>query len=120
SEDQNRLLVNIICPVGSSIDYVDDMLRKGEQIIRELKDPATGREVIATYFSAVSIRPGSLISEGILFLRLIPAEERSLTQTDVIVAIRKELNKVPGSRAVVLDLSTQGFTAVRGYPVDFA
>src|SRR5262249_10491426 len=33
---------------------------------------------------------------------------------------RKELGRIPGMRAVVLDLSTQGFTATRGYPIDFA
>jgi multidrug efflux pump subunit AcrB len=119
SEDQNRCLVNVICPVGSSIDYVDDMLARGEKIMREMKD-AQGTEVVATFFSAVSIRPGSLVSEGILFVRLIPAEERTLTQTEIIQKIRKEFGKVPGVRAVVLDLSTQGFTATRGYPVDFA
>ena len=119
SEDQNRLLVNIICPVGSSIDYVDEMLQKSEEILRNMRD-GQGREVAATYFSAISIRPGSLISEGILFVRLVPAAERSMTQTDVINAVRNELSTVPGMRAVALDLSTQGFTAVRGYPVDFA
>jgi HAE1 family hydrophobic/amphiphilic exporter-1 len=120
SEDQSRLLVNIICPVGSSIDYVDDMLIHGENALKDLKDPQLGTPVVATYFSAVSIRPGALISEGILFVRLVPADERTATQTDIIGMIRKEMSKVPGSRTVVLDLSTQGFTAVRGYPVDFA
>ncbi len=120
SEDQSRLLVNVICPVGSSIDYVDDMLTKSENILKDMNDPQTGEQVIATYFSAVSIRPGSLISEGILFVRLVPADQRTVTQTDIIAIIRKECAKIPGMRAVVLDLSTQGFTAVRGYPVDFA
>jgi len=120
SEDQNRLLVNVICPVGSSIDYVDEMLKKGEAVLRDLKDPVNDREVVATFFCAVSIRPGALISEGLLFVRLIPAGERTVSQSDIIVMIRKEMVKIPGCRTVVLDLSTQGFTAVRGYPVDFA
>lgn len=120
SEDQNRLLVNVICPVGSSIDYVDQMLQKGEKILANLKDPVTGDDVVMTFFVAVSIRPGSLVSEGIIFVRLVPSDQRTLHQTDVIAAIRKEFAKVPGVRAVVLDLSTQGFTATRGYPVDFA
>ncbi|MCS7045153.1 MAG: efflux RND transporter permease subunit [Gemmataceae bacterium] len=126
SEDQNRLLVNVICPVGSSIDYVDDMLAKGEKILRQLVDPVTGEPVVATYFTAVSMRPGQLVSEGIIFVRLIPpvADDgrtlRTLHQNDIIAQIRKLCNAVPGMRAVVLDLSTQGFTATRGYPVDFA
>src|SRR5262249_23053380 len=33
SEDQNRFIINVICPVGVSIDYVDDMLQKGENIL---------------------------------------------------------------------------------------
>src|SRR5205085_7091351 len=103
SEDQNRLLVNIICPVGSSIDYVDEMLQRSEELLRNMRDDQ-GREVAATYFSAISIRPGSLISEGILFVRLVPASERSMTQTDVINAVRTELSTVPGMRAVALDL----------------
>src|SRR5262249_29352455 len=120
SEDQNRFVVNVICPVGSSIDYVDQMLARGEDILIGLTDPMTEKEVVATMFAAVSIRPGSLISEGILFVRLIPADRRSWTQTDVMNAARKEFAQVPGMRAVVLDLSTQGFTPTRGYPVDFA
>ena len=38
SEDQNRCLVNVICPVSTSIDYVDEMLVKGEEILAFLKD----------------------------------------------------------------------------------
>jgi HAE1 family hydrophobic/amphiphilic exporter-1 len=195
SEDQNRFIVNVICPVGSSVDYVDEMLKHGEDIIIGLKDPVSGKEVAASVFAAVSIRPGSLISEGINFVRLIPAPERSWTQTDVMNEVRAaftgtayaplvrveedgvvlcdkagaeyrrplaadarvtvdnqwanradlqpgmrvrllpaqrtqpaslveakygQSEAVPGVRVVVLDLSTQGFTATRGYPVDFA
>ncbi len=120
SEDQSRFVVNVICPVGSSIDYVDQMLAKGEEIVVGLRDPETGEEVVASLFAAVSIRPGSLISEGTMFVRLVPAHERSWTQTDVMNEVRKGFKGVPGVRAVVLDLSTQGFTPSRGYPVNFA
>jgi multidrug efflux pump subunit AcrB len=120
SEDQNRFIVNIICPVGSSIDYVDEMLQKSEAALLGMQDPVTGRDIAATMFAAVSIRPGQLVSEGILFVRLIPADQRSWTQTDCMNELRGRLAKIPGMRTVVLDLSTQGFTPTRGYPIDFA
>src|SRR5207253_2069984 len=126
SEDQNRFVVNVICPVGSSIDYVDEMLKIGENILAELKDPVTGREVVATFFASVSIRPGSLISEGILFVRLNPPLDpdgslaRSIHQSEVMAAVRAGFADVPGVKVIALDLSTQGFTATRGYPVNFA
>jgi multidrug efflux pump subunit AcrB len=126
SEDQNRFVVNVICPVGSSIDYVDDMLHIGEDVLGGLKDPVTGREVVATFFASVSIRPGSLISEGILFVRLIPPIDtdgtvlRTLHQSQIMAAMRTGFANVPGVKIIALDLSTQGFTPTRGYPVNFA
>lgn len=120
SEDQNRFIINVICPVGSSIDYVDEMLVKGEHILADLRDPVTNEEVAAGFFAAVSIRPGSLISEGILFVRLTPTDRRSWTQTQIINEVRNRLAKIAGMRAIVLDLSVQGFTPARGYPIDFA
>jgi multidrug efflux pump subunit AcrB len=120
SEDQSRFVVNVICPVGSNIDYIDDMLRRCESIMAHLEDPVTGVNPIATMFAAVSIRPGQLITEGILFIRLVPIKERSWTQAEVIAETRKRLGTIPGMRAVALDLSTQGFTPSRGYPVNFA
>ena len=120
SEDQNRFIINVICPVGSSIDYVDKMITEAEKAMMELKDPKSGEELIASMFSAVSIRPGSLISEGTIFIRLIPSTERSLTQTELINESRTILGKISGLRAVVLDLSTQGFSSGRGFPINFA
>jgi multidrug efflux pump subunit AcrB len=126
SEDQNRFVVNVICPVGSSIDYVDEMLHRGEEVLAGLKDPKTGREIVAGFFASVSIRPGSLISEGVMFVRLVPpldedgTEQRTLHQSEVMAEVRKGYTNVPGVKVITLDLSTQGFTATRGYPVNFA
>ncbi|MSR30781.1 MAG: efflux RND transporter permease subunit [Gemmataceae bacterium] len=120
SEDQNRFVVNAICPVGVSLDYVNEMLMKCETNLSSLKDPTHGGDLIASMFSSVSIRPGMLISEGIVFVRLVPIHQRTVSQTRVIQETRKKLASIPGMRPIVLDLSTQGFTPSRGYPVDFA
>ncbi|MFM7149290.1 MAG: efflux RND transporter permease subunit, partial [Gemmataceae bacterium] len=120
SEDQSRFVVNVICPVGSNIDYIDETLSRCETIMAGIEDPVTAKGVIATMFAAVSIRPGQLISEGILFIRLVPLGDRTMTQAEIMAETRKRLGGVTGMRAVVLDLSTQGFTPSRGYPVNFA
>lgn len=119
SEDQSRFVCTVICPVGSSIDYVDEMLNKCEDILVQLRDPQ-GREVLATIFAAISIRPGQLISEGTVFCRLMPKSMRGMTQTQIIQEVRKRLSGIVGMKVIVLDLSTQGFAATRGYPVNFA
>lgn len=119
SEDQSRFVCTVICPVGSSIDYVDEMLARCEDLIIPIRDDKK-REVLATIFSAVSIRPGQLVSEGTIFCRLMPKDMRSMTQAQVINEVRRRLAGIPGMKVIVLDLSTQGFAATRGYPVNFA
>ena len=47
-------------------------------------------------------------------LRLIPTDRRSWTQTQIINEVRNRLGKIAGMRAIVLDLSVQGFTPARG------
>ena len=120
SEDQNRFVISVVCPVGTSVEYVDDALRRGEDVLRNLKDPVTGKDVAAGFFATISIRPGSLSTEGTMFVRLISANDRSWTQTEVMNEVRKRYGSVPGVRVIVMDLSTQGFTPSRGFPVDFA
>ena len=120
SEDQNRFVVSVICPVGVSIDYVEEMIGKSENVLLNLRDPVSEDEIIASLFSSISIRPGMLISEGVIFVRLVPIEQRSLTQNQIIQDVRRKLASIPGFRPIVLDLSTQGFTPTRGFPIDFA
>ncbi|MCA1733146.1 MAG: efflux RND transporter permease subunit, partial [Acidobacteria bacterium] len=42
------------------------------------------------------------------------------TQNEFAAAIRRDLNSYPGVRAIVQDLSQRGFTASRGFPVEFS
>jgi multidrug efflux pump subunit AcrB len=120
SEDQNRFVVNVICPVGSNIDYVETQTRRAELRLAQLVDPNTNEELIAGMFATISFRPGSLITESTIFVRLVPSTRRTITHLDAMAKVRAELGMIPGSRIVVLDLSTQGFTPSRGYPIDFA
>jgi multidrug efflux pump len=51
---------------------------------------------------------------------LVPPDERTKTQQEVAADIRKALNGVAGLKAVIQDLSQSGFTAQRGFPVEFS
>jgi multidrug efflux pump subunit AcrB len=63
---------------------------------------------------------GGSVNSGILFLTMVPADEREKSQAEFASLIRKEFNSYPGVRAVVQDLSQQGFTGQRGFPVEFS
>ncbi|MEK7745825.1 MAG: efflux RND transporter permease subunit, partial [Elusimicrobiota bacterium] len=104
-QDQSMFMVRVQTPVGSSMEFTDAKFREIEAWI--MSQPVVGR-----YFSAVGGFGGGEVNTGILFLTLKQKAERPkgpggkpLTQAQVMAAARKDLNKVPGVRAIVMDKS---------------
>ncbi|HEU5248968.1 MAG TPA: efflux RND transporter permease subunit [Thermoanaerobaculia bacterium] len=113
SQDQSRFLVRLQTAVGSDINETDKLFRRAEAFM-------AGRPEVTRYFAVVGGFGGGQVNTGILFVTLVPPGERDLTQTEFSGVVRKELNAIPGVRAVVQDLSQSGFTAQRGFPVEFS
>ncbi len=112
SEDQSRLLVHVICPVGSSIQQVSDLLAQCEIALVQ-------HEEVAGVLTTVATEPGQLMNQADLFVQLVPQHLRAKKQQDLAKEMRIELEKIPDIRIVVRDQSTEGFTATRGDPIDF-
>lgn len=113
SEDQSRFVVHVVCPVGSSIDQVDQLLQDCEYRL-------VHRPEVASLLTTVATEPGQLINEADIFVHLLPQHERSLKQQQIMREVRQELEGLHDMRIVIRDQSTEGFTAQRGDPVDFA
>jgi multidrug efflux pump subunit AcrB len=112
-EDQSRFVVRVVCPVGSSITQVDQLLQECEAILVE-------RPEIQGLLTTVATEPGQLMNEADIFVQMVPRAARQLSQKEVIESAREALEKVHDVRIVVRDLSTEGFTAQSGDPIDFA
>jgi HAE1 family hydrophobic/amphiphilic exporter-1 len=112
SEDQSRLLVHIICPVGSSITQVSDLLARCERQLVE-------RPEVASLLTTVATESGQLMNEADIFVQLVPRPQRQLSQQQLMILMRNELRRIEDIRVVVRDQSTEGFTAQRGDPIDF-
>jgi HAE1 family hydrophobic/amphiphilic exporter-1 len=113
SEDQSRFVVHVICPVGSSITEVDNLLQECEAKLAQ-------RDDVAKLLTTVATEPGQLMNEADIFVTLVPQHLRALKQQQIVPQVRAELAKIHDIRVVVRDQSTEGFTAQRGDPVDFA
>ncbi len=112
SQDQSRLMVRIQTAVSSDLMETDQLFRKVEERL------ALKGEVRRLFGTVGGFGGG--VSSGILFVTLSPPSERDLSQADFAAKIRRELNSIPGVRAVVQDLSQAGLTAQRGFPVEFS
>src|SRR4029453_15541407 len=71
-------------------------------------------------FVAIGGFGGGEVNAANIFVTLKPRRERTVTQQKFMQDMRQELNKIPSLRVTIQDLSQQGFTAQRGYPVEFS
>ena len=112
SQDIGRVLARIQTPVGSSIDYTDGMVKKCEQWTMT-------RPEVDRYYAAIGGFGGGEVNSAVLFVTLKPRSQRSVSQAQFMADMRKALNTIPSLRVTIQDLSLQGFTAQRGFPVEF-
>lgn len=121
AQDQSMFLVRMQTPVGSSMQFTSERFKEAEAFA--MSRPETQR-----YFCAVGGFGGGEVNTGVLFVTLKPPHKRPvdpqlhrrLSQQEIMGVYREALNKIPGvRRAVIQDLSTRGFAAQRGFPVEF-
>jgi len=113
SQDQSRLMVRLQTAVGSDLSETDLLFRKAEAAMQKHRE-------VTRIFAVVGGFGGSGVNSGIIFLTLTPPSERKMNHLEFSQMIRRELNSIPGVRAVVQDPSQQGFTARRGFPIEFS
>ena len=118
-QDQSRFLARITLPLGSSIEKTDAIFKEAEKFLMQ-------RPEILTYYSAVGSFTGGQVNQGFIFITMKPKKDRPMldghreTQNDFMQIARKQFSSLPGvDRASIQDLSLTGFTAQRGFPVEF-
>lgn len=111
SQDQGRFLVRLQTPPGSSINVMDTLIRHCEEFL--MKRPEVG-----AYYAAVGGFGGGEVDSAVMFITMVPAKQRSITQEQFIQIVRKEFNSIPGLRATVLDISRQDPGGRRSFPID--
>jgi hydrophobe/amphiphile efflux-1 (HAE1) family protein len=122
SQDQSRFLVRLQTPLGSSIEATDAVVKHAEAFMMS-------RPEVQRIYAAVGGFGGGEVNTAMMFVTMKPRGERPLAepfkkpaaQADLMNLARQELKKIPGmQRVAVQDLSQQGFSAQRGYPVEFS
>lgn len=113
SQDQSRLMLRLQTAVGSDITETDKLFQKAEAYVNN--SPFVERA-----FAVVGGFGGGAVNTGVMFITMVPPDKRPITQAEFAGMLRKELNAIPGLRAIVQDLSQSGFTAQRGFPVEFS
>ncbi len=111
AEDEGRFIVMVRAPLGSSLEYTDNRLRKVEE--------ALGRqEAVRTYFTAIGLGRSSQANEAIAFVNMVDRSERRISQQEQMALLREELANIPGVRAFAAPIPVIG-GGMRGEPLQF-
>jgi hydrophobe/amphiphile efflux-1 (HAE1) family protein len=113
AQDQGFYMVRITAPVGSTLEYTDNVLKKIEQVLAG-HDEIEGTLVIAGTGD---------VNSGLVFITLKPRKERGMSQQQAIEILRGELKPelFPGTRVELTDPSVSGFGQGRNSkPIDFS
>ena len=111
SQDISRVMLRIETAPGSTLDETDAVTDKVEEFLYARPEVKRAMFVIGGM--------GGDVNTVVSFISLVPADQRAMTQQEFQNMLRAELGKYPGVRARVQDLSQQGFSARRGFPVEF-
>ncbi len=109
-QDESRFLVIVKTPLGSGLDYTDARLAEIEAIL------ASHNDVVKSYFTAVGIGTRQ-INEAIGFVRMVPREERTQSQQELLAVLGQEFAALPGVRAFPAPVPVVG--GMRGEPLQF-
>lgn len=112
-EDQSRFITRLQAPSDYSVEEVDRMFKKAEDIIRSLPE-------VRTVFYAQGFGLTREINKASMFIGLKPKAERGKSQEQIKAEVRKRLRKdIPGLRASAEDVSLIG-GGVRNVPIQYS
>jgi multidrug efflux pump len=121
-QDQSLFLVRMTTPAGSALQFTDEKVMQAEKFL-------TSRGEVKKYYLSIGGfggGPGETNS-AMMFVTMKPKNERPidpeknkrLTQQEFMDVVRSNLFKIKDLKPIIQDLSARGFTAGRGFPVEF-
>ncbi|MCM2268137.1 MAG: efflux RND transporter permease subunit, partial [Elusimicrobiales bacterium] len=122
AQDQSRFLARVQMPVGTPLEVTAKAMEEAERW-------AMAQPNIRTFMANTGGFGGGQVNQGMLMIAMkppaervpLPGQKKPPTQQEFMRYARKPLNASPGvSRAAIQDPSLSGFTAQRGFPVEFS
>lgn len=112
-QDQSMLFFKFKLPVGTSINATNEKIKAVEKYLLKKRE-------VDGIFTAIGGFGADAVNQGNAFVVLVPKKNRLLSQQEIIKIFRKELHGlIPGMEIIIQDLSLRGFSASRGFPVEF-
>lgn len=113
SQDAGILIIRFETPVGSSLQFTSDRLRRVEEELKKLP-------YVRLYFVNAGGLGGGEINSGIGFISMVPKNQRSVNQIQIMNELRERLKNIPDLKCTVIDPTTGGFSTKRGANIELS
>jgi len=114
AQDQAMFLLMLKAPVGTSLSGTDKIFQQVEKYLHEQP------EVLDLYTTVGNFQNNNVVNAGTIYVILKDLQHRKLSQRDVMDRTRREVTKLfPTDEVFAQDLSLAGFSASRGFPIEF-
>lgn len=110
-EDQSRFMVRLKAPIDYSVDEVDRLFKKAEDVIRTTPE-------VTTCFHAQGLMMGQA-NRGLMFITLQPKSRRHRTQQQIMAGVRKKFRDIAGLEGSAEDVSLIG-GGIRNVPIQYS
>ena len=107
SEDRGLFIVSVNAPEGSSLEYTNKMVTKVEDILMKYVEKGEIKTVFAIVAPGFSGQPGS-VNSAFIFASLVPWEDRSRHQKDIVREIFPQLISMPGAMIFTINPPSLG------------
>ncbi|MDQ4136382.1 MAG: efflux RND transporter permease subunit [Pseudomonadota bacterium] len=117
TEDRGAIIVRIQAPEGASLDYTRDRVREVERALM----PYQEQGIVSSMLSQVApgfARP-SPVNAGLVIVRLVPWEQRTVSQQQLVQQILPKVSAFPGARAFPINPPSFGGVGGFGQPIQF-
>lgn len=113
-EDQSRFIVRLEAPIDYSVNEVERMFRKAEDIIRFTPE-------VKSVFYAQGFAGGMAreVNKGLMFIALKPKSERQRSQAQIMAEVRKKFREIPGLKGSAENVSLIG-GGTRMVPIQYS
>ncbi len=110
-EDEGSFQVVVKTPLGSSLEYGSDRMAAVEKVLMSYDD-------ISTAYATMGRGRSSQVTQGTIYVNMVPPDQRKLKQYELMPLVRKDLEKLPGVRAFPSAFTIAG--SARGEALNFA
>lgn len=114
AQDMSTVMLLFETPIGYSLEATEQKLTEVEQYLKDK------RPEVNTYFMAVGGFMGGSVNSAIMFINLVPRNERKLSQQEIIDTMREEMAGIQDLKIIYIDLSKSGPEGGFNRPIMFS